>query len=171
MNVVIAGSGISGLAAAISLRRCGHKVTIYEKSSMNNEIGAAINVPPNAARILVPWGLDPVKAGFIEGKGIYFMSPTTNEQLNFVDQSDYAEVYGQGLWYAHRVDLHESLKQMATAVDGPGVPAKIIVKSGVINYVSHKASMPHSLVVSETNIEEGSRDAFRHSQRWKRSRL
>jgi len=50
MDVLIVGAGITGLAAAISLRRSGHKVTIYERSSLNNETGAAINVPPNVGR-------------------------------------------------------------------------------------------------------------------------
>ncbi|KAJ9165487.1 FAD/NAD(P)-binding domain-containing protein [Coniochaeta hoffmannii] len=110
MDVVIAGAGITGLAAAISLRRSGHRVTIYERSSMNNELGAAINVPPNVARFLVPMGLDPVKA------------------------RQNVEIFGESLWYCHRVDLHESLKRLATDSEGPGIPVEIQLKSEIIKY-------------------------------------
>ena len=41
-------------------------MTIYERSSLNNEIGAAINVPPNVGRFLLAWGLDPVKSRFVK---------------------------------------------------------------------------------------------------------
>jgi salicylate hydroxylase len=32
---------------------------------MKNEVGAAINVPPNASRLLLAWGADPVKERFV----------------------------------------------------------------------------------------------------------
>lgn len=134
MNVLIAGAGISGLAAAISLRRSGHQVTIYERSSLNNEVGAAINVPPNVSRFLIPWGLDPVKYGFVVSTGLFFVSPTTLEELGCYDHSHDAEKFGQPLYYAHRVDLHESLKKMAVDSGGPGIPVKIHLKSGVSSY-------------------------------------
>jgi salicylate hydroxylase len=57
MDVAIIGAGIAGLAAAISLRRAEHKVTLYERSSFLNEVGAAINMPPQATRIMKAWGL------------------------------------------------------------------------------------------------------------------
>jgi len=134
MNVIIAGAGISGLATAISLRRSGHRVTIYERSSLNNEVGAAINVPPNITRFLIPWGLDPIKYGFVVSTGVYFVSPTTLAELGYHDHSHDAETFGQPLYYAHRVDLHESLKKMATDPDGPGIPVTIHLKSGVSSY-------------------------------------
>ncbi|CZR58475.1 related to salicylate 1-monooxygenase [Phialocephala subalpina] len=134
MNVIIAGAGISGLATAISLRRSGHRVTIYERSSLKNEVGAAINVPPNITRFLIPWGLDPIKYGFVVSKGVYFVSPTTLAELGYHDHSHDAETFGQPLYYAHRVDLHESLKKMATDPDGPGIPVTIHLKSGVSSY-------------------------------------
>ena len=136
MDVVIAGAGITGLAAAISLRRSGHKVTIYERSSLNNEIGAAINVPPNAGRFLLPWGLDPVRSAFVKSSGMYFMSPTTLDELSSFDHSRNAELFGAPLYYAHRVDLHSSLKHIATEPDGPGTPVTVHLKSTVKSYVS-----------------------------------
>ncbi len=136
MNVAIAGAGISGLAAAISLRRSGHRVTIYERSSLNNEIGAAINVPPNVGRFLLPWGLDPAKYGFVTSNGMYFISPTTLDERIFHDHTDTAELFGQPLYYAHRVDLHESLKHLATEPDGIGIPVRVHLKSGVSSFVS-----------------------------------
>ena len=42
LDVVIVGGGIAGFAAAIALRRAGHAVRVYERSAMNNELGAAI---------------------------------------------------------------------------------------------------------------------------------
>lgn len=137
MNVAIAGAGISGLAAAISLRRSGHRVTIYERSSLNNEIGAAINVPPNVGRFLLPWGLDPAKYGFVASNGMYFVSPTTLEERAFHDHSHNVELFGQPLYYAHRVDLHEGLKHMATEPNGIGIPVTVHLKSGVDSFVSN----------------------------------
>ena len=62
LDVAIIGAGIAGLAAAISLRRATHKVTVYERSSFKNEVGAAINMPPQATRIMKAWGIDPPRA-------------------------------------------------------------------------------------------------------------
>jgi 2-polyprenyl-6-methoxyphenol hydroxylase-like FAD-dependent oxidoreductase len=136
MDVLIVGAGITGLTAAISLRRGRHRVTIYERSSMNNELGAAINVPPNVSRFLVPLGLNPVKARFVTSWGMRFDSYATGEAGVFHDHSQNASIFGAPLYYSHRVDLHESLKRLATDPNGPGVPAKVHLKSEVAKYVS-----------------------------------
>lgn len=135
MHIIIAGAGITGLSAAISLRRCGHKVTIYERSLLDNEVGAALNVPPNVIRFLVPWGLDPVKLGFVRATGLRFLSPTSLESLNLIDQTNYEELFGAPLYYAHRVDLHEGLKKLALEPEGSGIPVKIIPNSEISHYV------------------------------------
>ena len=137
LNVLVVGAGIAGLSAAISLRRAGHCVHIYERSAMNSEVGAAIHVPPNATRFLTAWGLDPVLWRFVQSRRITYHDPFTLEvkaQMSTVDTP--SQMGGAGLYYAHRVDLHDALKWMATREDGPGTPVTIHVRSRVVGYVS-----------------------------------
>lgn len=138
MDVIISGAGIAGLAAAISLRRTGHRVTIYERSVLNNEIGAAIHVPPNVTRILVPWGLDPAAERFVHATGLCYYSAVTRQKVHEVDETKMCEAAGAELYYAHRVDLHEGLKKLAVGTKGPGVPVRICTGAEVKGYVSFK---------------------------------
>jgi salicylate hydroxylase len=138
LQVIIVGAGIAGLSAGVALRRAGHTVHIYERSAMNNEVGAAINVPPNATRFLLQWGLDPVQCRFVRAGTVQFMDPYTMETTaQFSHAESGAKYGGAALWYAHRVDLHDALKRMATDPRGAGVPVVIHLNSYVVGYVSH----------------------------------
>ncbi|KAG5982098.1 hypothetical protein E4U43_006491, partial [Claviceps pusilla] len=135
LDIVIVGAGIAGLSAATSLRRAGHTVRIYEKSSLNREIGAALTVPPNAYRFLRAWGLDPVRWHWVRSRRSDRLDPFTMEPvLQVSHEGTMTSVAGLPMWHAHRVDLHNALKWMATREDGPGVPAVIYLKSAVKDY-------------------------------------
>jgi salicylate hydroxylase len=56
ISVAVIGGGIGGLSAALSLLRAGLDVDVYEQASEISEVGAGIQVSPNASRIL--YGLD-----------------------------------------------------------------------------------------------------------------
>jgi salicylate hydroxylase len=56
-QVVIIGGGIGGLAAALSLFRAGFDVHVYEQAHALREVGAGIQVSPNASRVLHGLGL------------------------------------------------------------------------------------------------------------------
>lgn len=51
-------SQIGGLAAATSLRKAGHKVTIYERAHYAGEVGASISCAANGTRWLEEWGVN-----------------------------------------------------------------------------------------------------------------
>ena len=56
-SVAIVGGGIGGLTAAISLLQAGFDVRVYEQASWLSEVGAGINIGPNASRLLIRLGI------------------------------------------------------------------------------------------------------------------
>ncbi|KAL4865954.1 hypothetical protein BDV12DRAFT_210776 [Aspergillus spectabilis] len=132
MNVIIAGGGIGGLAAAIGLRRSGHRVKIFERSSFLREVGAAIHVCPNASRILLQWGFDPELARAVTTRKSIVASSRTLKPLVEVDCSQFTNVYGAPWFLVHQVDLHTELKRLATTEKGVGLPVDIVLNSKVI---------------------------------------
>src|ERR1700674_5217852 len=57
-DVAIIGAGIGGLTAAVALRQRGFAVSVYEQADQLGEIGAGIQLSPNASRVLLALGLD-----------------------------------------------------------------------------------------------------------------
>ncbi len=56
-NVLIAGGGIGGLAAALACARHGHPVQLFERTAALAPVGAGIQLGPNVMRVLHGWGL------------------------------------------------------------------------------------------------------------------
>ena len=56
-QVLIAGGGIGGLAAALGASRAGWEVRLYERAAAFAEVGAGVQLGPNAVRRLQAWGL------------------------------------------------------------------------------------------------------------------
>ena len=56
MDVVIAGAGIGGLAAALALHRTGHRVRVFEAAAEIKELGLGINLQPHGCASSTRWG-------------------------------------------------------------------------------------------------------------------
>jgi salicylate hydroxylase len=58
MRIIVIGAGIGGLSAALTLGRSGFEVQLFEQASELREVGAGVQISPNATRILHRLGLE-----------------------------------------------------------------------------------------------------------------
>ena len=56
-QLLIAGAGIGGLAAALAASRAGWQARVFEQAPAFSEVGAGIQLGPNATRVLREWGV------------------------------------------------------------------------------------------------------------------
>ena len=57
LSIAVVGGGIGGLAAALSLLRAGFDAQVFEQAAALGEVGAGIQISPNASRLLHRLGL------------------------------------------------------------------------------------------------------------------
>lgn len=63
LPVIVAGGGIGGLAAALALVRQGFRVLVLEQADQIGEIGAGIQLGPNAFHAFDALGVGEKRAG------------------------------------------------------------------------------------------------------------
>ena len=72
-TVIVAGAGIGGLTASLTLAAQGFRVVVLEKAERLEEAGAGIQLSPNATRILLALGLGlHTAAGIVLGVLVVF---------------------------------------------------------------------------------------------------
>jgi 2-polyprenyl-6-methoxyphenol hydroxylase-like FAD-dependent oxidoreductase len=57
IRIAVIGGGIGGAAAGLSLARGGFDVHVFEQARAAREVGAGINLTPNATRVIHHLGL------------------------------------------------------------------------------------------------------------------
>lgn len=57
LRVVVVGAGLSGIATAVSAALSGHSVEVIEQAKELAEVGAGLQITPNASRLLQYWKL------------------------------------------------------------------------------------------------------------------
>ena len=78
IRVAIIGAGLGGLAAAGALRQHGIEVVVYERAPQLGEVGAGIQLAPNAVKVLRALGLEAGAAGGQQrARQVSFRSPGT----------------------------------------------------------------------------------------------
>src|SRR5215813_3832275 len=109
-RIAIVGGGLAGLAAAHALKTHGRKAEVFETAPALGEIGAAVNVSPQAVKALQAIGVgDKVAAVGTRSPGIYTRNMQTGEFLEFNDRHKAAARYGAPYYSFHRADLLDAL--------------------------------------------------------------
>jgi salicylate hydroxylase len=135
-NVIIAGAGIGGLTAALTLSRAGLRATVLEQAPQLEEIGAGIQLTPNATRILFQLGLaEELARTAVEPEAIRVMSGPSAKEVVRIPLGRYAaNRYGTPYWVIHRGDLQIALANAArTSRD---IELKLACR--VEDYASHR---------------------------------
>src|SRR5207237_4241726 len=106
--VIIAGGGIGGLAAALALARKGFKSVVLEQAPEFGEIGAGIQIAPNAWHALDALGAGQLvkkQAVFIES--LLMMDGVTGEKIIDIPlDRRFANRFGNPYPVTHRPDIH-----------------------------------------------------------------
>ena len=110
-DVLVVGGGMAGLAGALAMRENGAKVTLVERAPEFGEVGAGLQMAPNATRVLKRWGLlDQALEIGVRPKHLVFRDALSGEELSRQTLgSEFEERYGAPYLVIHRSDLHRIL--------------------------------------------------------------
>lgn len=109
--VIIAGGGIGGLATALGLARKGFRSLVLEQAPQFGEIGAGIQIAPNAWHALDALGVGQLvkkEAVFIEH--LFMFDGVSGEKVIDIPlDARFAERFNNPYAVTHRADIHGSL--------------------------------------------------------------
>ena len=110
-EIVVAGGGIGGLAAALALARQGARVQVLEQAAELSEVGAGIQLGPNVTRILQGWGLaDALREVACWPQALHSRDAHSGRLLGELPLGARAQQrYGAPYACIHRADLHRLL--------------------------------------------------------------
>lgn len=110
-HVAVVGAGIAGLTAALSLSRRGIACTLIEQSDRLAEVGAGLQISPNASRILARLGILPaLERVWTEPDGITLRSGRRLEPIATVPVGAFARERWQAPYgVLHRATLQGAL--------------------------------------------------------------
>lgn len=142
-RILIAGGGIGGLAAALALAQKGIPTLVLERSSRFGEIGAGIQLGPNAFHCFDRLGVGPAARGMaVYIDSLRLMDAMVDGEICHIDLGErFRSRFGNPYAVVHRGDLHGVLLQgcrdhalidlkpgaevTAYDQDGKGVAAKL----------------------------------------------
>ena len=115
--VLVAGGGIGGLAAALALTRQGHHVKVLEQSPQLGEIGAGIQLGPNAFAAFDALGIGPkARARAVYTDGMVMHDALDETRVGHIPTGEaFRTRFGNPYAVIHRADVHLSLLEGAQA--------------------------------------------------------
>ena len=109
-DTLIVGGGLGGLSAALCIARQGGTVNVLERSKSFAEVGAGIQLAPNATRILQRLGvLDMILPVAVLPRRLVLADAIESRELTSLDLTDFPARYGAPYLVLHRNDLLTAL--------------------------------------------------------------
>jgi 2-polyprenyl-6-methoxyphenol hydroxylase-like FAD-dependent oxidoreductase len=160
LRVAVIGAGIGGLAAACALRLHGCEVSVHERAATLGEVGAGLQLGPNAVKVLRALGIETaLRELAVEPVNMVSLA-WDDARLRFREplKAVAAPKFGAPYFTVHRADLHRLLCEKlapalirvdaqcahvasvkggaaATFADGSEIEADVIIGADGINSV------------------------------------
>ncbi len=118
MHIAVAGGGIAGLTAALALAARGFSVSLFERATRLEEVGAGIQLSPNAMAVLQRLGVMQALEGRLsEPEALVIRSAQSGAAIARLPLGKTArERYGAPYCTLHRADLQDALVATARQV-------------------------------------------------------
>ena len=146
--ILVAGAGIGGLATTLGLARNGFDVVVLERASVLGEIGAGIQLGPNAFHAFDWLGIgDAARAMAVYVDKLRLMDAMTAEDICSIDLGEpFRTRFGNPYAVVHRGDLHGVFQR--ACLENP----RITIRTGctVEGYDQDGGSVTAHLAGSET---------------------
>jgi len=109
-RILIVGGGIGGLAAALALERRGAETVVCEQSPALSEIGAGLNLTPNAIKALRALGVEDAVDAIASGSEfLNIRSWKSGRYVSRMRRGDFKQKFGAPNLSVHRADLLDVL--------------------------------------------------------------
>jgi salicylate hydroxylase len=107
--VIIAGAGIAGLTAAIAFSRAGCEVVLIERRTGFDEVGAGIQIAPNASRILIALGVGGATREAVLPEALDIRRWDQPRAFASFPLAEQGRIHGSPFWVIRRADLQTAL--------------------------------------------------------------
>ncbi|GAB3363263.1 MULTISPECIES: FAD-dependent monooxygenase [Giesbergeria] len=153
-QVLIAGGGIGGMAAALGAARAGWDVRLYERAAAFTEVGAGVQLGPNVVRCLQNWGLQQsLQAVAAFPAQLHVRSALSGQTLASLRLGvEMVQRYGAAYATIHRADLHHLLWQAVQPC------AEVQLNQGIT--IDHYAESDGVVLIRTTDGKEIEGDAL-----------
>lgn len=145
-QIIIAGAGIAGLTAALAFAVRGYPVHVFERAQRLDEVGAGIQLSPNATRILDRLGVLPgLRHTAVRPDAVVLRDASSLAELGRVQLGAAAEWRWKAPYLtAHRADLQSAL--LAHVAREPGI--QLVTGAAVRDVTQHPLGVTASVEIA-----------------------
>src|SRR5271154_7343219 len=109
-HALIAGAGIGGLTTALGLARGGWRVRVLERSELTDDIGAGLQISPNASAVLGELGVLPrLSTAGLQPDSIHIRRGRDGATIARLPLTNAEQRWGAPYLLVHRGDLQKAL--------------------------------------------------------------